>query len=482
MIEEPTGADALRRAMDKASAQVAEPDPGAALEAMRAGHRLQRRARILRFAAPGLGIVAVALVVALIASSVGLIHRGKSIGASGGCPPGASARFGALGAVAYVRDGELHVVDVSSLHDQILVPSGAGLPVRWSPDGRWIAFEQDSATLALVPAAGGPVCEPLGNAITAWSWSPSKPILVGITAGGGVVGGGPEIATKILQQDGWGATGSPVVDPSGHLVAIAREAPGPHRGLWVVNAANGDTRQAYGVPADQVGSVVVAGWGTDEHWVLFWPQAQSSSSLAAYGMPLEAVSSDGGDPIQVVPEMLLHRDFLARCAGQFVISAGGGREAALGKQLFTGTQPDWNAAPLSSSMDPTQSAIWPACTKDGDLVAASVGPSQGNAGNQLGSRWTIRIFKTAGLQSVQAPDPGSRSSDEAPRWSNDGRYILFVRRAVGSEEGTLYLLRFGPGLQVTSQATGPIAHLGAYPAYYGYFPWSDGFDWYQVAN
>jgi len=325
----------------------------------------------------------------------------------------------------------------------------------------------------------------MGSGVSTWSWHPTKPVVVGITEGGGVVEGGPATATKTLQPDGWGAMGSPVVDPSGHLVAVARgtAAPdSPERGLWVVNAANGDTRQVYSVPADRAGSILVAGWGTDEHWVLFWPEAQGSSSLAADGMPLEAISTDGGDPTQVVPEMLLHRDFIARCGPRFMISAGGGREAALGKQLVATSQPEWQVAPLASAQDATQSAIWPACTKDGDLVAASVAPSQGDAGNQLGLRWKLRIFKTADLQSIQAPDPGSRFSDEAPRWSNDGRYVMFVRREVGSERGAVYILAFGPGLQATNQATGPIADLGSYPAYHGYFPWSDGFDWYQPAN
>jgi hypothetical protein len=484
MIDEPPGADALRRALDQASAGVPRPHPGGAMEAMGHGRRLQRRARILRFAAPGLGIVAVALVVFLIASSVGLLHRGKTAGASGGCPASASTKFGDLGAVAYIRDGALHVVDVRSLHDQVLIPSGAGLPVRWSPDGRWIAFERDSATLALVPAAGGPICEPLGSvAITAWSWYPTKPLLIGITSGGGVIGGGPEMASKRLQPEGWGATGSPVVDPTGHLAAMAREASqpdSPDGGLWVIEAANGDTREVYRVPSGRVGRPVVAGWGTDEEWVLFWPDAQASSSLAADGMPLVAVPTQGGDPIQVAPTMLLHRDFIAPCNGMFVIATGGGREAALGKHLFTATQPDWVTSPLASSPDQTQSAIWPACTKNGELVAASVGPSSENAGNQLGLRWTIEIFRTAGQQSAQAPDPGAQFSDEAPRWSNDGRYILFVRRAIGSERGALYLLGFGPGLEASNQATGPIADLGSYPTYYGYFPWSDGFDWYQT--
>src|SRR5207253_10802569 len=89
-----------------------------------------------------------------------------------------------LGSVAYLRAGALHVADLSTCRDRVLVRD-AGPPVRWSPDGRWIAFGDGR----MVRAAGGAARRPLGTAMASWAWSPTGDF-AGVTRAGGVLAGG----------------------------------------------------------------------------------------------------------------------------------------------------------------------------------------------------------------------------------------------------------------------------------------------------
>jgi MreB/Mbl protein len=59
------------------------------------------------------------------------------------CPKAPAFRPGAEGAFAYVADGRLRVMELSSGRDRVLVhrpEASVGGPVAFSPDGRWISF------------------------------------------------------------------------------------------------------------------------------------------------------------------------------------------------------------------------------------------------------------------------------------------------------------------------------------------------------
>src|SRR2546423_835692 len=117
--------------------------------------------------------------------------------ANGACPAERN-----LGSIAYLRSGDLHVRDLTTCRDRV-VARGARPPVRWSPDGRWIAFGKAH----VVPARGGRVTQPLGSSIRAqeWAWSAHADVLAGINAKRGVVLGGPGRHARALLPNGWGA-------------------------------------------------------------------------------------------------------------------------------------------------------------------------------------------------------------------------------------------------------------------------------------
>ena len=139
---------------------------------------------------------------------------------------------GPLGAVAYVRDEAVHVVDVSSRRDRVVahlwVPNYEG-GVSWSGDGRWLAVGDD-----LVPAAGGRLCRPFPNGTGRYGddpslvWSPKGELLAATTAKGVFLlrpGGTP----RRFLPAGWSADG---FGPGGGRIA----AGGPLRAfeLWSV--------------------------------------------------------------------------------------------------------------------------------------------------------------------------------------------------------------------------------------------------------
>ncbi|HEX9235596.1 MAG TPA: hypothetical protein VF972_04900, partial [Actinomycetota bacterium] len=427
------------------------------------------------------GLVAVAGVVVLLGNAFGLFGR-STPGASTGCVAGPAVRFGHEGAVAYVKGDSLHLLEFQSRRDRVLVAHGVHRPVRWSWDGTWIAFQDADGTVAVVPAGGGPACQPLGGNVQAWAWSPVRTYLVGVTAGGGLVRGGPDQKPKFLLPNGWGVSGSPSFDSSGKSVAVQAEHPSPGAAgvfvnIWTIEVRTARPHEVFRVPANIATDMAVAGWSSDGSWVLFWA---GSRRLGGFDeLPLEAVRLSGEQPVQIVSAMLVHTELLTWCGNRLVVVAGGGREITLQKKLVIAQPPDWSAVPVSSQLGSTQSAFWPSCSSPfGKLVAASVGPSRSSV-SPLDTRWALWLVQPQGSIGGPTTDPGPGFSDEAPRWSRDGTSVLFVRRAVGTTNGQLYVLTpTSPG-QGLGKVTGPIADLASYPDTDGYIPWSGGFDWYQ---
>ncbi|MBI2238668.1 MAG: hypothetical protein HYU54_09110, partial [Actinobacteria bacterium] len=165
-----------------------------------------------------------------------------------------------LGAVAWVRGGVLYLLDLDACDERTLVQTDAAPPVRFSHDGRWVAFGEGT----IVPATGGEVQSPLGQ-LSAWQWSPAKDVLAGVTSRGGVVLGGPASARRILLADGTGA-GHVAFSPDGRRLAV--DVRGDR--VEVVEVAEGAATTVYRVSPGTNAPPQVAGWSPDGRWVLFW--------------------------------------------------------------------------------------------------------------------------------------------------------------------------------------------------------------------
>jgi Tol biopolymer transport system component len=286
-----------------------------------------------------------------------------------------------------------------------------------------------------------------------WSWSPSADVLAAITSQGGVVlMDAPTQQVRRLLPDGWGAD-TLVFDPAGQRLTVSRLL----RPATPPECTSGQVGQTAGC----------------------WPAATQEISLAADGMPLDAQPLDGGAPITIT-SMLLHFDYLTWCGGRLVVASGGNRYSTTGKTILTASAPDWKTADLSN--DPTRSWVSPACSPDGLWVAAAAGPNKMEElfGQEDRGIW---LLAADGSQRRPLTSPPAGFTDEYPRWSRDGNWLLFVRsgptRPDAVASGRLYLARIGPG---NGQATvfGPIAGLDPADNYYGHYNWPYQLSWYPA--
>lgn len=169
-------------------------------------------------------------------------------------PPGcATARIAGdarLGDIAWIRDGVLHLLDLDTCDERTLVPQGAAPPVRFSHDGRWIAFGQG----LIVASAGGQVLSPLGP-LSSWQWSPTHDVLAGVTTAGGVVLGGPALTPRMLLPAGTGA-GHVAFSADGRSLALDVSGDG----VEVVDVTGGAAATIYRVTPGTKAPPQVAGW------------------------------------------------------------------------------------------------------------------------------------------------------------------------------------------------------------------------------
>jgi dipeptidyl aminopeptidase/acylaminoacyl peptidase len=200
---------------------------------------------------------------------------------------------GPFGAVAYVRDEAVHVVDVSTHRNRVVAHlwlPGYETGVSWSGDGRWLAVGDD-----LVPAAGGQLCRPFASGTGLYGddpslrWSPKGELLAATTAKGVFLirpGGKPR---KLLPA-GWSADG---FSPGGGRIA----AEGPTRAfeLWNIAVATGERTLLFRSNAHD-GPPGLARWTPDGRWILFWTDTFESGSIAADGLPLLAVPAAADGP------------------------------------------------------------------------------------------------------------------------------------------------------------------------------------------
>jgi dipeptidyl aminopeptidase/acylaminoacyl peptidase len=221
----------------------------------------------------------------------------------------------------------------------------------------------------------------------------------------------------------------------------------------------------------------------DGRWLLFWPDEQCSGSLAADGMPLDAVPATGGKPITAVTHMLLYPDFLSWCGQRLIPAAGSDRETNTGSELVQTDPSAWRrrttrrAGPLSW--------VSPSCAPSGRLLAAAAGPNNSPVGfgQEHRSIWLLRPDGSP-IRRLTSP-PAARFSDEAPRFSADGRWVMFVRTRL-----MFFRARVGwSGVSINTIELAPTNGNGGVVSvihftsndfsYYDHFDWPDEIDWYQ---
>jgi dipeptidyl aminopeptidase/acylaminoacyl peptidase len=397
----------------------------------------------------------------LLAASVGAGAPAR--GGARGCGSPPDFRTGRLGAVAYVWRGNLHVVDLSSGRDRALVRV-APQSIGWSPDGRWIAVGG-----TLVAAADGSTCAPFGSGALRLQWRPRSNALVASTASGRVLVGGPESSPRPLLPLGFSVE-ELAFDASGRRLV----AEGPRGSLWVVNLATGARRQIWrsSSPTGEVGPPVGVRWSPDGRWILFQTDPYGSDSIAADGLPLWAIRSGGGRTAQVEPSFVGGSDFLQACGRRVLISAGFDRYVSARKRIDVASPPDWR--PRTISPDRRRSWYAATCSPDGRTVAATVTANREEGRFDTAER---SIWVLGSRERLLVGRPGDGGSDEQPRWSRDGRWILYVHHPARPQpKAILYLVNVANG-----ERRGPFGHVDGGLGYYGRHDWNGLAAWYQPA-
>jgi len=379
------------------------------------------------------------------------------------CPTARLPDAARLGEVAWIRAGSLMMVDLGTCRQTALVGTGAGPPVRFSQDGRWLAFGRGE----VVPSAGGAIQQPFGSPVKTWEWSPTADSLAGVTETGGVLIAGPGRGPIALLPAGSGA-GHVAFSPDGRRLAVDRV----RNGIQVLDVAGRKARTVFPQP-DAARVPEVAGWSKDGRWILYW-----RGPVGKEGGPLDAVPSSGGPWVNVFDPVLPYRDFLSSCGSRIALSAGAGQEVSMGKQIVLTGPPEWAFHDLTD--DFTRSWFWPACSPDGRWVAATDSYNQKESANQTVPRalWLL----AADGSSRRLLVPGTNGALEFPRWSSDGTVILVVLRSDSrwSAPGNLFLVRVDPSSGGLPKLVGPIADLGSAPGPGGHQQWSAISDWYRL--
>lgn len=425
-----------------------------------------------------------AVVVGLLCAAAGVT------GVTGGAARGGSARpslacprsLRGLGRIAFVTSGGLELADLSSCRIRAVVAGSAWSP-QFSPDGRWLAYSRaapdHSGSPSVIPATGGSSRRPLGTGIRQWWWAPHGASLYGVNRAGQLVTATPLGRVRVAVHGIAVLRSSQDLSPDGRWVAANTSGcipPGFQ--LDTVAVTSGGRRV---VLSSRRGLATLAGWSPDGRWLLYWARTMCSASLSADGWPLDAVAATGGGrPVQAVHHMLLYPDFLTWCRQRLIAAATPSRETQLGSRLVATGPPAWRPRAL----EPGTRLSWvsPACAPSGTLLAAAAGPSSSRASLGLQHR-SIWLLAPAGKPLRRLTLPPSGSSDEAPRFSRDGRWILFVRSHVGSGSLSRDTLELVPAARTGAAAPIPLATFTSSDiSFYDHFRWPSEVAWSAAAG
>jgi hypothetical protein len=112
-----------------------------------------------------------------------------------------------------------------------------------------------------------------------------------------------------------------------------------------------------------------------------------------------------------------------------------------------------------------------ACAPDRRSVVVQT-QRESNDANFFHTHWALWRVGLDGSHR-QLTSPPARHADESPRFSRDGRTILFVRSERG--HGSVYVLHGG-------KVTGPLLSLGYQLGYYGHQDWWTNASWSEGAT
>lgn len=400
--------------------------------------------------------------------------------------------------LAYVHDGDAWVLDLASGTTTRVTTNQHVRALRWTTDGQSLFFTEGNGVMMRWRADEG------AKVVQSGLWSPdgtavafTRPVAA------------PSVATSVwIKENGHQVQitpSSPVFrwEPlawsvTGHRLALARigvpPTPIPTQGvpptsgsLWITAGDAVDGRLDQLPPAPS--ATGTSGWPDAAYWspdnrflvVGIGPNIPCASCRAD-GLPFFSFPTDGSAPMPLT-SALTNAGALAWAprGSSIVISAPGGRETYVGKHIVR-----FDPA-TGLPQDLTNTAAWsdvePAPSPDGSLVAFARGQSASNrlpsAPVPLIASRQLWIVHADGSQAKQLTSDASWT-DEGPRWSPNGQWIVFVRWHLSARDQSphaeLWAIRpDGSGEQrLVANLDLPLGFNRGF-GYYGAFDWSDSF-------
>jgi Tol biopolymer transport system component len=408
-----------------------------------------------------------------------------------------------LGKLAFIRDGDIWVMDVDSAQETQLTTDGQNWWPQWSADGEWIAFRKrvpqgESETLTEVwtmrPDGSGATL--VGeSAMFGPIWAPDDDRLAYATGEGAVwlvdveSGEQQQLSPPDWEVDrlAWLPDGKGLV-----LEMLKTQEPGTpspgswvlDQGLWRINADGSDLVPVYGWDPATLSTVDLGTLSPDGRWLTLW-QGLVSASLRADGLPLRIMPASGGEPQEIASFTLLQPGFVVWSpqGDRLAVVEGGGRETWVDKQIVV-MQPDGSDRMLLS--DAGRADLSPAWSPDGERIAFTSGEGSEsdtayeNPPEMLRTR-RIWMASSDGSDKRQLTDDPAYA-DGFPQWSADGAHILFVRQeaaAINMDEELapveIWLMK-ADGSEQRKVADGL---SNGWFGYYGFVDWSQLLDWHR---
>jgi len=346
-----------------------------------------------------------------------------------GCQGAIASDAGSAGVIAYICKGDLWIKNLSGGDAKKLAyGEDIGKP-RFSNSGKWLAYIRHSEKkeeLWLIRSGGKSQRRIAEMGLSSdYSWSPSEDVIA--------YTGKDDM---IHLQDAEKGTDRSFIkfshdslfswSPDGMRLALELSAVS----IGTVNTDGTGVKEVYSMGSKSPDGIWYCDWTPDGRELLFFVQPGHGLSAMADGVPLKAVSTDGGKPRDLDSRMLIYDDFREFSPdGKFLaVADGGSRETWTDKhiaviELSTGKKNILTPAEVS--------AISPAWSPDGKQLAYVEGPDIGAVGGGdaamagIGRRKIWIVDRDGSNRHQLVKDSTFR--EERPQWSPDGSFILFFR-------------------------------------------------------
>jgi dipeptidyl aminopeptidase/acylaminoacyl peptidase len=359
--------------------------------------------------------------------------------------------------VAFLRGGDVHLLDLGSGAETRLTIDGAALGLRWTPDGRALFVRTRTGPRRWRP---GGAAEEVRDGV----WSPDG---AAVAFAQPLPGGEPGSAVwveeagqrrRLTAEERWADWGPLAWSPDGQRLALSRirlgpspvpgsDRPYPGEGALVLVDRSGGGRRDVPLPREWDGAVR-SGQPDDVLWapsgdrLAVWVGPPNPCpSCRADGAPVLVVDARTGQAQPVGTALgTAVRGFGAlswASDGRFVVlSTGTVRETYWDKHLARVDLPAGTRTDLAR--DDRYADTQPAVSPDGRRIAFARGWAQVD-GRPQGPidpdlHPNVATIASRRLWLVGADGAGARQlqdapgwTDDAPTWTPDGRWIVFVR-------------------------------------------------------